>query len=85
MEPARDVGSGTPAQRGDRISRVALRVLGSRMARNPRAGQMDHFFTVSLNEALSNKKPIGGNTQRCMCDGFHASRVLRLVPGRIPA
>ncbi len=24
------------------------------------------FFTVALSEALSNKKPVGSNTQRCV-------------------
>ena len=33
-------------------------VSGSRIA--------EFFFTIALNEALSDKKPIGSNTQRCM-------------------
>ncbi len=49
---------------------MALRSLRTRVARTPRVRQMGRgsrsFFTVALSEALSNKKPIGSNTQRCV-------------------
>ncbi len=58
--------SDAPAQRGDRVSHVALRALGSRVARSPRVSQMCRgsqrfFFTASLNEALSNEEAVSGN------------------------
>ena len=40
LEPLSDVRSDAPAQRGDRVSHVALRALGSRVARSPRVSQM---------------------------------------------
>lgn len=70
VEPARNADSDAPAQRGDGVSHVALRALGSRVGRSPGIRQVScglrRFFTAPLNEALCHKKSINGNAQRCM-------------------